>query len=244
VADWDRAVFLHFEVDAGVLQSEVPFALDLRDQRAYVSLVAFTIRRMRFHFGGRIGEWICRPIATHEFLNVRTYVRYRDEPGIYFLAEWMPNRLSLHLGPRTFGLPYRLGHLSYRHDHEQNRLIGSVASASTGGRFQYEATLPTTTFEPCAPGSLDEFLLERYAAFTCCHGKRRGFRVGHKPWLQTRISPVITEDNLLPSAGRWSQHSRLVGGNYSPGVTDVSMSWPGVIAPYRRRALSVFFELP
>ena len=29
-ADWERAVFIHYEVDAEVLQREVPFELDLR----------------------------------------------------------------------------------------------------------------------------------------------------------------------------------------------------------------------
>src|SRR6476661_5534699 len=70
-ARWDRAVFIHYAADPAILQREVPFELDLHDGRAYVSLVAFTLWRMRPRIGGRIGEWLLRPIATHEFLNVR-----------------------------------------------------------------------------------------------------------------------------------------------------------------------------
>jgi hypothetical protein len=33
-ADWLRVLFIHFEVDAGALQREVPFPLDLREGRA------------------------------------------------------------------------------------------------------------------------------------------------------------------------------------------------------------------
>src|SRR3954466_8875170 len=73
-ARWDRAVFIHYAADPATLQREVPFELDLRDGRAFVSLVAFTLVRMRPRIGGRIGEWLLKPIATHEFLNVRTYV--------------------------------------------------------------------------------------------------------------------------------------------------------------------------
>src|SRR5438094_123782 len=47
LSDWDRALFMHFEVDASALQAELPFTLDLREGKAYVSLVAFTMRRMR-----------------------------------------------------------------------------------------------------------------------------------------------------------------------------------------------------
>src|SRR2546423_2497375 len=76
-SDWDRALFIHFEVDAGVLQGEVPFALDLREGKAYVSLVAFRMRRMRPRLGGKLAAWCFKPIATHELLNLRTYVRHR-----------------------------------------------------------------------------------------------------------------------------------------------------------------------
>src|SRR3954451_5022595 len=69
LANWERAVFIHYEVDAKILQREVPFQLDLRDGKAYVSLVAFTMRRMRPCFGGRFTEWLFKPIETHEFLN-------------------------------------------------------------------------------------------------------------------------------------------------------------------------------
>jgi len=114
-ARWDRAVFIHYEADPAALQLDVPFELDLRQGRAFVSIVAFTLSRMRPRIGGRLGEWLFKPIATHEFLNVRTYVRHRGEPGIYFLAEWLSNPLSVHLGPRTFGLPYKFGRLIYDH---------------------------------------------------------------------------------------------------------------------------------
>src|SRR5258708_3228276 len=108
-ADWLRAVFIHYEADPEALQREVPFELDLDDGRAYVSLVAFTMRDMRPRIGGRLAAWLLKPIATHEFLNVRTYVRHGGETGIYFLAEWLSNPLSVWLGPLTFGLPYRFG---------------------------------------------------------------------------------------------------------------------------------------
>src|SRR5436190_4742139 len=104
-ARWDRAIFIHYEVNPVVLQREVPFPLDLREGRAYVSLVAFTLLRMRPRIGGLLGEWLFKPIASHEFLNVRTYVRHAGEPGIFFLAEWFSNPLSVRLGPRHSACP-------------------------------------------------------------------------------------------------------------------------------------------
>src|SRR5262245_34540381 len=141
IADWERVLMIHFETDADVLQRDVAFPLDLRDGRAYVSLVAFTMRGMRLRFCGWLGAWLCKPIGTHEFLNVRTYVRHGEEPGIYFLAEWLPNLLCLWLGPITFGLPYRHGRIEYTHLHEKGQIHGIVQSARDEGCLCYSAAI-------------------------------------------------------------------------------------------------------
>lgn len=96
-------------MDAEALQRDVPFQLDLRERRAFVSLVAFTMSGIRPRFGGGLATWLFRPISTHDFLNVRRYVRHGGELGIHFLAEWLSSRLAVKLGPATFGLTYRLG---------------------------------------------------------------------------------------------------------------------------------------
>src|SRR5262245_45244876 len=113
VADWIDALFVHFAVEPEALRPLVPLDLDCLDGRAYVSLVAFTQRNLRPTVGGALAAWLATPLASHEFLNVRTYVRHGDTRGIFFLAEWIPNRLAALIGPRTYGLPYRLGKLSY-----------------------------------------------------------------------------------------------------------------------------------
>ena len=74
LADWLRVLMIHFEVDAEALQRDVPYTLDLRDGRAFVSVVAFTMANMRPRVGGQLAAWLFKPIATHDFLNVRTYV--------------------------------------------------------------------------------------------------------------------------------------------------------------------------
>src|SRR3954452_19916887 len=107
LADWNEALFIHFRVDPHLLTPAVPFELDLYDGAAYVSLVAFTQSRLRPAMGGRLGEMLAAPLAHHEFLNVRTYVKHGNDRGIFFIAEWIPNRVAAFVGPRTYGLPYR-----------------------------------------------------------------------------------------------------------------------------------------
>src|SRR5579864_9146644 len=76
LADWVHPVFIHYEVPANELQSDVPFELDLFEGKAYVSLVAFTMQRMRPYRGGRLAACLLEPVSNNDFLNFRTYVRH------------------------------------------------------------------------------------------------------------------------------------------------------------------------
>jgi uncharacterized protein YqjF (DUF2071 family) len=221
IAGWERSLFVHFEVDADRLQRDVPFPLDLRDGRAYVSLVAFTMRDMRFSFGGKPLAWLLKPIATHFFLNVRTYVKHAGEPGIYFLTEWLSNWLSVQLGPLLYGLPYRHAKINYQHQHEIGRLAGTVENSRQC--FAYKAGCKRDEFVRCETGSLDEFLVERYTAYTAHNTARRFFRIWHPPWPQVRADIEIQENALLCKAWPWFVEAQLLGANYSPGFSEVWM---------------------
>jgi uncharacterized protein YqjF (DUF2071 family) len=226
-ARWDRAVFIHYAADPAILQRDVPFELDLREGRAFVSIVAFTLSKMRPRIGGRLGEWLFKPIATHEFLNVRTYVRHAGEPGIYFLAEWLSNPLSVHLGPRTFGLPYKFGRLIYEHARVRGNIRGDVEARE--GRLSYQGDVAAGSVAPSEAGTLTEFMLERYTAFTKRRKRARFFRVWHSPWEQIPAEIEITADTLMVGTARWWETAEYIGANYSPGV-EVWMGRPHRIA--------------
>lgn len=231
-SDWDKALMIHFEVDAAALQRDVPFELDLWEGRAFVSLVAFTMRGMRPRIGGRMGAWLLKPIATHDFLNVRTYVRHDGEPGIHFLAEWLSNLLAVKLGPRTFGLPYRFGRIAYEHDWRRGKLSGRVEDAPARTALVYRAELEFgAPFAPCEADSLDEWLMERYSAFNAAGGRRRFFRVWHPPWPQRRVDVALEDVSLLRQSWPWFADARLAGANFSPGLREVWMGRPRRVDP-------------
>jgi uncharacterized protein YqjF (DUF2071 family) len=220
---WTSVLFIHYEVEPGRLQPDVPFALDVQEGKAYVSVVAFSQERLRFAFGGQVTNWVGRWFANHEFLNVRTYVRHAGESGIFFLAEWVPKRVATWLGPPLFGLPYRWGRIEYHHG--ARTLHGLIDDGVA--RFSYRAGQGGAgSSRPCESGSLDEFLLERYVAFTAWHGLRRMFRVEHEPWPQIPITVMIEHDSLLRERFAWWRNACLVGANFSPGVNTVTIGWP------------------
>ena len=227
VAGWTQALMIHFEVEAAALQRAVPFQLDLWQGRAFVSLVAFTMRGMRPVGGGKWTAWLFGPIATHDFLNVRTYVRREGEPGIHFIAEWLNSRLAASLGPITFGLPYRHGEIDYQNDWRRGTLRGLVADGRSGKRLVYEASLPEAAgFQPCPAGSREEWLMERYVAYNSAGGCRRRFRVWHPPWPQCPARVTLQDTGLLTENWPWFRDAQMIGANYSPGFEEVWMGRP------------------
>ena len=224
VADWTDAVFVHFTLDPGLLQPHVPFELDLHDGKAYVSLVAFTQERLRPRIGGRLSAALSGPLATHHFLNVRTYVRVGNQRGIYFLCEWIPNRLAALLGPTLYGLPYRLARLRYARRPERGFARHEiVAGKKLAFDVSWDASAP---LQPVRPDTLDEFLLERYTAFTWHRGIAKCFKVWHEAWPQCRARAFMREIDLLNRMSLPDRTWAPAGAHYSPGSHNVALSQP------------------
>ena len=227
LAAWKRVLMIHLEVDPASLQHAVPFALDLREGRAYVTLVSFTMEDMRPRWGGRLTAKLFQPIATHDFLNVRTYVKCGDEPGIHFLGEWLSNRLAVRLGPPIFGLPYHYGRLDYRLEPDQPILQGRVTDTKTGTQLKYDGSMDSPGhFHPCQSVALSAWLMERYTAFNAATGRKKFFRVWHPPWPQCEAEITLNDISLLTKNWPLFTNAKLAGANYSPGFKEVWMGRP------------------
>jgi uncharacterized protein YqjF (DUF2071 family) len=233
LADWCDMFFIHIEAPPEKLQAHVPFPLDLFNGSAYISLVAFTQKHLRPAFGGRLAAALLAPLAEHEFLNLRTYVRVGDTRGIYFLSEWIPNRLAEWIGPRVYGLPYHLGQLKYRNG--IRHFAGTVRGH--GSIVQYAAH-PGGSPQRASVGHLDHFLLERYSAFTHHHGITRRFDVEHRPWTFTPATIDTFIPDLLCETLPWIDPSRIAATEFSTGVQNVKIGRPQIVpTPRPVRAL-------
>lgn len=226
--EWDRVVMMHFTVKPAALQPHVPFELDEWAGQAFVSAVAFTLRRMTLK--GVMG-WlspILRPVLTHPFLNLRTYVRHAGESGIYFLAEWVPLVPTLLIARPMYGLPYLPGRLDYRHDFGSGEFRGGVKSRLGDGLLRYQGRSETQP-ESAEAGTLTEFLMERYTAFTRWRGRTKRFRVWHPPWPQSFVEMEVRDRSLFRETGVWADHASYVGAHASRGLPMVWMGAPELL---------------
>ena len=248
LADWERVVFLHFAIAPELLRSFVPppLELDLYEGQGLVSVVAVTMRRFR-PVRSLPFAWAFSLITSQQFLNVRTYVHHRDEPGALFLWGWLSRPLSLPWP--TFDLPCAFAEVDYQHGYESGTLRGEVKAE--GSAFSYLAEVDRQiTFGPSDPGSLAEFAMERYSGFFNRGSGARIFRAWHPAWLQTAINAKLTDDRLLTAKFNWFKQAKLVGANFAPGFKQVSLgrvhSLKNVIdrTHRRRHGASAFYEMP
>lgn len=229
VADWKDIVVLHFELPPTAIASRVPVELDTRGERAFVSLLSFRLERMR-PAGVRpaaLGRILMRPFSDHLFLNLRTYVRGPAGPGILFLAEWVDNPRSAPLGPRTYGLPYRLAKMERRNMRAAGLRHIAVHDRATNATANLVVPLkPDRPPREVQPGSLDAFLLERYVAYTRCGSDIRAFKVAHPRWQAAPFALARTNTRMFENVMPWFREATFIGGHHCEGFIDVLMGPP------------------
>ena len=170
-----------------------PLDLDLFDSKAWLAVVPFWMSGIRNR-----GLPPVPGISRFPELNVRTYVRYRDKPGVYFFSLDAASALAV-WGARTFF------HLPYFHaDMECREVNGEVNyhSLRRHGSAQFDARYrPTNPVQLGAPGTIENWLTERYCLFTVANNTVYRCDIHHPQWpLQNASADVIT-NTMSDAAG-------------------------------------------
>jgi len=245
-------VFLHFLSEPALVRPHIPAPLELElyQGSACLSLAAVTMQRFRPCRRWSAG-WLFRPIAQQQFLNLRTYVRSREEPGVLFLWGWLSQPFGIRLPSRLLGLPFSFASLSFEHGDEAGEICGRVEAGGAGGCFEYSANIkPGAEFGPCPRGSVAEFAMERCTGFFRHRDRVRVFRAWHPPWVQTPIAATLKDASLVTKKFPWFEHAAPAGGSLTLGFDRVELGaarlLPGVAgsAGARRSVLSAFYEMP
>lgn len=194
---WRRLLFLHWPVSPDALVDVVPreLPLDLREGSAWVSVIAFEIRSAR--------PPLLPPGFGIDFLetNVRTYVRLPDAaPAIWFFSLEASSALAVAGARIAYGLPYRFARMA-RHSDDGAvvyRTVRRQGPDAPGLEVRYRVGPARGSAEP---GSLAEFLIERYALHVVRRGAVRTVRVRHRPYLLRDVEVESVSEDLLAAGG-------------------------------------------
>lgn len=221
--DWRDLLFLHWRVDREALQALVPAPLEVEtfDGSAWVGLIPFRVERVR-------PPGLPPPPLVSSFgeVNVRTYVRHPSGlSGVWFFSLDAGSRLAV-LGARAgYRLPYFAAEIRVRRD----GAVVSFDSRRRGRPGRCGATWRPKGADPAParPGSLDEFLVERYVLFAGEPGRLWRARVAHEPYPLLGAEVTRLDQDLVQAAGLGVSGEPLV--HASPGV-DVRVSPPERVA--------------
>lgn len=195
---WYDFMLMHWRVPAQVIRPLVPepLELDLWEGEAFVGVVPFRMEHVRPPFLGDL-PWV----SSFLELNVRTYVKHGGKRGVYFLSLECDQPAAVEVARLWFGLPY----MHARMTHVQDGNVVRYRSERTDRRGQPAVYVGSHRTDGAVldvvPGTLEHFLIERYALFTVDgRGVWRG-DVHHRPWPVRRASLEIEDQTLLAALG-------------------------------------------
>src|ERR671925_102553 len=172
---WEDLLFAHWRVDADALRPLVPEALRLHthDGAAWLGITPFKISALRLR-----GTLPLPRVSSFLQLNVRTYVTAGGKPGIWFFSLDASSRLAVEAARRSYKLPY----FQARIRAEPGEDWIEVESARVGHVFSARYRASGEEFH-APPGSLEEFLAERYCLYAVDErGRLYRAEIHHPPW--------------------------------------------------------------
>lgn len=197
---WRDLLFMHWPVPPEALRPHVSPALtlDTYEGQAWVGVVPFLMTNIRL-------RWLPPIPGTTSFpeLNVRTYVTIDGRPGVCFLSLDATNAVAVEVARRWFHLPYVGARISCRREGDEISYTSERYDDRLPRPAQLEVRYRSTgTGERARPGSLAQWLTERYCLYASDPGGRilRG-EIDHAPWSLEPATAEIVVNSMAAAAG-------------------------------------------
>jgi uncharacterized protein YqjF (DUF2071 family) len=197
---WHDLLFAHWPVDPRELQQHIPpaFDLDLFERDAWVAIVPFHMTNVAPRGVPSI-PWV----SEFAELNVRTYVRVGDRPGVYFFSLDAGSAVAVRAARTLFNLPYFSASMEVRAVDDairyQSRRDGSREGAQLVARYG-----PAGSVFRADAGSLEYFLVERYCLYNLDRrGRPYRLQIHHPPWPLQTASAEFERNTMAEANGLW-----------------------------------------
>ncbi|KGX90696.1 hypothetical protein N781_06410 [Pontibacillus halophilus JSM 076056 = DSM 19796] len=191
---WNHLLFLHYPIHPEHLQPFLPESLtvDTFEGQAWIGIVPFEMSQIRFK-----GLPVVPFVSSLYELNVRTYVTYKGERGVYFFSLDANHVLGVQIARSIFHLPYfrakmrmeRMGEkweFSSRRTHEGKGNPAFHLSYSGGEKLHIDGRR-----------TLVNWLTERYCLFNVHNGFVYKGKIDHNKWELREGHYEIEKNELL-----------------------------------------------
>ena len=190
-------LFAHWMVPPKVVRPEIPpeFELDLFDNHAWLGILPFRMTNVTPR-GLPSLPWV----SAFPQVNVRTYVRVGDRPGVFFFSLDAGSSIAAAAARALWNLPYHSATMTVTTsgkvvDYQSSR--GSDDPAELFARYE-----PKGRAFRAADGTLEHFLTERYCLYHHNHsGAPYRLEIHHGPWSLQLAQAVFERNSMAAAAG-------------------------------------------
>lgn len=213
---WRELLFLHWRLAPEAVQRLLPEGLevDTFEGETFVGVVPFTMRDVSPWWAPAVPG-----ISNFHELNVRAYVRRNGEPGVWFFSLEAAASIAVVIARTFWHLPYHRAAMSLDRSgdiirYRSERRWPGPAPASLEAAYRIGSRRGTA-----APGSIENFLLERYALFARRHDGSlwRGL-VHHEPYPFHDVELIELRHNMTSIHHLGDCAAAPEFAHYSPGV--------------------------
>jgi uncharacterized protein len=189
-------LFAHWPVDGDALRRLLPDAVRLQthEGKAWLGITPFRVSSLRLR-----GTLPLPRVSSFLELNVRTYVTAGGKPGIWFFSLDASSRLAVEAARRTYKLPYFQARIEATPRGEWIEYESARVGNGQGPHVFSARYRPSGGELHAAPGSLEEFLTERYCLYTVDErGRLHRAEIHRPPWPLQPAEATIELNTMAP----------------------------------------------
>ena len=196
---WHDLLFAHWPISPSMLRHLIPpvLEIDTLDSLAWIGVVPFHMTHIHTRWTPPLPM-----LSSFAETNLRTYVRYRELTGVYFISLDAPHLPAVLTARHFFHLPYFVSGVCSRGDgdwieHHSIRMDDHGPSGALHATYR-----PISGVFRAVPGTLDHFLTERYRLFTLDrHSRVCRAEIHHKPWQLQHAEAQFHRNTLAEGFG-------------------------------------------
>lgn len=191
--EWRHLLFAHWPLPPEILAKWLPqqLSLDTYNNQAWLGAVMF-----KGLVAPRGLHWLKHGIPFYQ-LNLRTYVTYKNKPGVFFFSLDATEPLSVRGARWLYHLPYRDAAIQMSDTPDGHYRFDLETSSTQNSEFSAEYR-PTSPVFYASPASLESWLTDRYIMYsTNLYGHLHSADIYHEPWPLQRAEGAILKDSLL-----------------------------------------------